>query len=90
MILTTRNFSIFVIFASLYAVGVIFLAPISFQIIQVRLADALLPLSMIFGFPSAFGFALGAIISNMYGGLGIIDIVGGSIANFVACGLAYY
>ena len=82
--------SIIVIFSALYAVGVIVLAPISFGIYQVRLADALLPLSMIFGIPSAIGFALGAIISNSYGGLGIVDIIGGSIANFIACTLAFY
>ena len=35
--------------AALYAVGVVVLGPISFQIIQVRVADALLPLSMLFG-----------------------------------------
>ena len=79
-----------IVFAALYALGVIFLAPISFGIYQVRVADALLPLSMIFGIPSAIGLGLGCIVANVYGGLGIIDIVGGSIANFVACTLAWY
>ena len=86
----SKIISIITIFAALYAVGVIFLAPISFGIYQVRLADALLPLSMIFGIPSAIGFALGAIISNIYGVLGPVDIIGGSLANFIACGLAFY
>ena len=79
-----------VVFAALYAVGVVFLAPISFGVYQVRLADALLPLSMIFGVPSALGFSLGCIISNVYGGLGIIDVVGGATANLVAGVLAWY
>lgn len=78
------------IFSALYAVAVIFLAPISFGVYQVRLADALLPLSMIFGIPSAIGLSLGCIISNVYGGLGIVDIIGGTVANFVACTLAWY
>jgi uncharacterized membrane protein len=78
------------IFAALYAVGVIFLAPISFGVYQVRVADAMLPLAMIFGLPSAVGFSLGCIVSNVYGGLGIIDIVGGATANLVACTLAWY
>lgn len=90
MISNSKIISIIVIFAALYAIGVIVLAPISFGIYQVRLADALLPLSMIFGIPSAIGFALGAIISNIYGTLGIVDIIGGSIANFIACTLAFY
>ena len=86
----SRRISIIVIFAALYAVGVIFLAPISYGFFQVRLADALLPLSMIFGIPSAIGLSLGCIVSNVYGGLGLVDIIGGSIANFVACTLAWY
>lgn len=88
MKLTTQKISLIVIFAVLYALGVIFLAPISFSVYQVRLADALLPLSMIFGIPSVIGLSLGCLVANMYGGLGIIDIVGGSVANLIACFLA--
>ena len=87
---TSKNISLTAIFAALYAVGVVFLAPLSFSIYQVRLADALLPLSMIFGLPSIFGFSIGAIISNFFGGLGIIDVIGGCFANFIACSFAYY
>ncbi|MEM3550505.1 MAG: QueT transporter family protein [Candidatus Bathyarchaeia archaeon] len=76
------------VFAALYALGVIFLAPISFGVYQVRVADALLPLSMIFGLPVALGSSLGCLVANFYGGLGIVDIVGGAIANFLACLLA--
>jgi uncharacterized membrane protein len=85
-----RRISIIVIFAALYAVGVIFLAPISYSFFQVRIADALLPLSMIFGIPSAIGLSIGCIVSNVYGGLGLIDIIGGTIANFLACSLSWY
>ena len=90
MRINTKKLSVMAIFAALYAVGVIFLAPISFGVFQVRVADALLPLSMIFGLPSALGLSLGCIVSNVYGGLGIIDIVGGAAANLVACTLAWY
>jgi len=86
----SKRISIIVIFAALYAVGVIFLAPISYSFFQVRLADALLPLSMIFGIPSAIGFSLGCIVSNVYGGLGLVDIIGGTVANFLACMFAWY
>ena len=78
-----------IVFAALYAVGVIVLAPISFGIWQVRLADALLPLAIIFGWPCALGLSLGCLVANVYGGLGIIDILGGSFANIVACSLAW-
>ncbi|MGA3060015.1 MAG: QueT transporter family protein [Candidatus Bathyarchaeia archaeon] len=90
MRLNTKKLAVVTVFAALYAVGVIFLAPISFGIVQVRVADAMLPLSMIFGLPSALGLSLGCIVSNVYGGLGVIDIVGGATANLVACTLAWY
>ena len=85
-----KNLTLAAIFAALYAVGVILLAPISFGIYQVRVADALLPLSMMFGLPSAVGFGFGCLVANVYGGLGIIDVVGGTVANFLACTLAWY
>src|SRR5208283_1217575 len=90
MRLNTKKLAVVTVFAALYAVGVVFLAPISFGVFQVRVADAMLPLSMIFGLPSALGLSLGCIVSNVYGGLGIIDIVGGATANLVACTLAWY
>ena len=72
-------------FAAVYAVGVVFLAPISYQLpVQVRVADALLPLAILFGWPVIIGVSLGAFIANFFGGLGPVDIVGGSIANFIA------
>jgi uncharacterized membrane protein len=72
------------VFAAVYAVGVVFLAPISFQIFQVRVADALLPLSMLFGWPAVLGLTLGAFVANFFGGLGPVDMIGGSVANFIA------
>jgi uncharacterized membrane protein len=77
------------VFAAIYAVGVAFLAPISFQIFQVRIADALLPLSMLFGWPAIVGLSLGAFVANFFGGLGPIDMIGGAVANFLATYLAW-
>lgn len=77
------------VLAAMYSVGVVSLAPISFGVYQVRVADALLPLSMVFGFPAAIGLSLGCLIANIYGNLSIIDVFGGAIANFVACILAW-
>ena len=77
-------------FAAAYAIGVALLAPISFDPrFQIRVADALLPLSMIFGPPVALGLGIGCSIANYLGGYGAIDIIFGSIANFVACMLAW-
>ena len=87
---TSRELSLVVVFAALYTVGVVVLAPISFDIYQVRLADALLPLSMLYGVPCAVGLSLGAVLANVYGGLGVVDVVGGAVANLLACSVAWY
>jgi len=88
--MNSKDLSLTVVFAVLYAISVVALAPISFGIYQVRLADALLPLSMVFGIPSAIGLSFGCLVANVYGGFGMVDIVGGSIANLVGCTLAWY
>ncbi|MGB8781420.1 MAG: QueT transporter family protein [Candidatus Bathyarchaeia archaeon] len=80
----TRKITLGCVIAALYAAGVILLAPISFLLFQVRVADALIPLSIVFGMPVVLGVTLGNIVANIYGGLGYIDIIGGSIANFLA------
>jgi uncharacterized membrane protein len=77
------------IFAALYAVSVVALAPISFQVFQVRIGDALLPLSILFGWPAIIGLSVGALVANFFGGLGFVDIIGGALANFVATYLAF-
>jgi len=91
----SRDISLICLFAAAYAIGVIVFASISFNPFQVRVADAMLPLSIIFGPPAAIGFSLGCFIANLYGGYGainvavIVDVIGGSIANFIACMLAW-
>ena len=86
---TTLSLSTAAIFASLYAVAVVVFAPVSFQIPQVRVADALLPLAILFGWPAVLGYSLGAMIANFFGGLGFVDIVGGTSANFLATYVAW-
>lgn len=81
--------SLAAVFAAVYAVGVVFLAPISFQVFQVRVADALLPLSILVGWPAVLGLSLGAFVANLFGGLGPVDVVGGTIANFIATLIAW-
>ena len=86
----SKDLALTAVFSALYAAGVILLAPISFGVYQIRVADALLPLAMMFGMPVAVGSSLGCLVANVYGGLGIVDIVGGAVANFLACTLAWY
>lgn len=87
--LRSLNISLMAVFASLYAILVIALAPISFSAIQIRVADALIPLSISYGYPVILGVTFGNIIANLYGGYGTIDVIGGSIANFFASYFAY-
>ena len=70
---------------------VIVLAPISFELVQVRVADALIPLSMIFGWPVVIGVSVGCAISNVVSPMPsvVVDIVFGSLANFAAGFLAW-
>jgi len=57
--------------------------------IQVRVADALLPLSVLFWLPAVIGLTLGVLVGNLFASpFGAIDVVGGTIANFVATLLA--
>lgn len=85
----TRDIALAGLFGALYAVGVILLAPISFLPVQVRIADAFLPLSILFGLPVIIGLTLGALVANLVGGLGAVDVIGGSIANLIATTLAW-
>jgi len=88
--LDSRVITLTAIFAAIYAAGVMVLAPISYGIVQVRVADALIPLSVIFGWPAICGVTLGCLVANVYGGLGLTDVILGSIANLVAAYSAYY
>ncbi|WP_256366491.1 QueT transporter family protein [Thermanaeromonas sp. C210] len=74
--------------AAVYAVITIVLAPISFGMVQVRVAEALTLLPIIF--PEAiWGLFLGCLISNIFGGMGPIDIFLGSLTTLVAAWLTY-
>jgi uncharacterized membrane protein len=52
--------------------------------VQLRLADALLALAVLFGWPVVGGVTLGCFVTNAYFFLGAPDLVFGPLANFVA------
>jgi len=79
---TTKIVRVAVI-AALYAAVTILLAPISYGAVQVRVSEALTILPFIFP-ESVLGLFVGCLISNIYGGLGIIDIIFGSLATLTA------
>ena len=77
------------IISALYVVLII-LIPIAWEIPQVRVADSLFTTVFFFGIPGSIGIALGCVIANFIGGLGIIDIVFGSLANLIAGIIGYF
>lgn len=73
---------------ALYVVITYFLAPVSFGPIQFRAAEALTVLPIIFpeAVPALF---LGVLLANVIGGLGMVDIVGGSLVTLLAAYVTY-
>jgi len=89
--LNSRDLALTAVFAALYAVLVLALAGISFQLVQVRVADALIPLSIVFGWPVIVGVTVGGAIANVASPMPSVltDITFGSIANLIASLLAW-
>jgi uncharacterized membrane protein len=87
---TTRNVALAALLAALYGAYVLYFGFISFGPLQFRLVDALLPLSILFGPPAIAGVTVGCFIGNALGpNLGVVDIVGGPMANLLAATLAW-
>lgn len=73
---------------ALYVVITYFLAPVSFGPIQFRAAEALTVLPILFpeAVPALF---LGVLLANVIGGLGLVDIIGGSLVTLLAAYVTY-
>jgi len=82
--MNTKEISLTAVFAALYAAIVIILAPISFGPIQLRVADALIPLAALLGLPVVYGVTVGALVANTYWFLSPIDVILGALANLAA------
>lgn len=81
----SRSVALSAAITALYAALVVGLAPISFHVTQVRVADALLPLSIILGPPAILGLTLGNLVANLVATpFGPVDVLGGTAANFIA------
>lgn len=76
------------VIAALYATLTIAFMPISYGQVQVRVSEVLTVLPFLT--PAAIpGLFIGCIVANFYGGLGIIDIIFGSLATLIAAYLTY-
>ncbi len=68
---------------AIYTVITVLFAPISYGMVQVRISEMLMILP--FFTPAAVpGLFVGCLIANIFGGLGIIDIVFGSLATLLS------
>ena len=78
-----RRIALAAVTAALYAGLTMALAPISFGVVQFRVAEALTLLPFIM--PEAVpGLFVGCLLANFLGGFGIIDVVFGSAATLAA------
>lgn len=76
------------VIAGVYAGLCLLLAPISYKVFQVRVAEALAVLPIVW--PEAVvGLACGALIANLVGPLGVFDVIFGTAATAIAAWLTY-
>jgi len=85
----TNEISLAVVFSSLYAVLVVVLAPISYGPVQLRVADCLIPLAALFGWPAIAGVTCGCFLGNAYFWMGTEDVVFGTVANLIAATIVF-
>jgi uncharacterized membrane protein len=89
----TRDITLTATFAALYAVINLLqsVSPIGnpsiYGPIQLRLSDFLIALAALFGLPVAFGVTVGCAVVNVFGPIGFIDVIFGSLANLIAASL---
>ncbi|MBS7635843.1 QueT transporter family protein [Candidatus Bathyarchaeota archaeon] len=87
-----RDLALTAVFAALYAiiniVQTMTSGPITYGPVQLRLADCLIALSALFGWPLAIGVGIGCF-SNVYYMLDPVDIIIGPIVNFAAASIVF-
>ncbi|MFO7262619.1 MAG: hypothetical protein A6D91_02995 [Bacillaceae bacterium G1] len=81
--MTIRSIAKAAIIAALYVVLTLAFAPFSYGPIQVRVSEMLtvLPIFFIEAIPGLF---IGCLLANVLGGLGLWDIIGGSLVTLLA------
>ena len=85
----SRQVSLTLTIASIYAVSTVALGPFGYSWIQVRISEALTPLPYLFGFPAVMGLTLGVIIANAFSPIGLPDLVFGPILTLIAALLSW-
>jgi len=85
----TNEVSLTIVFTSLYAVLVIALGTMGQGPVQLRVADCLIPLAALFGWPVIVGVTAGCFVGNSFVWLGTEDVVFGTIANLIAATIVF-
>lgn len=85
----SRSLTLTAVFAALYVViNVLQMIsvgnPTIYGPIQLRIADCLIALVVLFGWPAVWGVTLGCFLTNSYYFLGAQDVIFGPIANLIA------
>jgi uncharacterized membrane protein len=86
----SRDLALTAVFAALYAmINLVqsfspFGNPSIYGPIQLRLSDFLIALAALLGLPVVVGVTVGCVVVNVFGPIGFIDVVFGSLANLVA------
>ena len=88
MNLSSRYIAQVGVIAGLYAALTVVLAPISYGPIQLRVSEALTVLPYLTS-AAVPGLFIGCLVANIFGGLGIYDVVGGSLLTLLAAFLTY-
>ena len=89
MNITSKDLSLIAIFASLYAVLVYLLAPISFYVLQFRVAGIIRP-AIAKKWVLAIGYTIGVVVGNLFSPfVGIYELLFMPIMSFVAGILGY-
>ena len=91
----SRNITLTAAFAAMYAVinivqSVTIGNPTIYGPIQLRIADALIPLAALIGWPVVGGVTIGCFITNAYYFISPTDVILGPLANLIAASLILY
>lgn len=89
MKITSKDLSLIAIFASLYAVLVYLLAPLSFYVLQFRVAGIIRP-AIAKKWVLAIGYTIGVVVGNLFSPfVGIYELLFMPIMSFIAGILGY-
>ncbi|MCW4023853.1 MAG: QueT transporter family protein [Candidatus Bathyarchaeota archaeon] len=85
----TKIIAFIAMYAALYAALVVVLGDLSFGLVNIRIADAMLAVVPLVGFAGVLGHTLGVFIGNVFSTVGLVDLLN-TIPSFVMAFVVYY